>query len=114
MVESFKLENILSKLIEFRNERDWKQFHKPKELATAISIEASELQEHFLWRESESINEILKDTNRMKQIRMEIADIAIYLLYLIHDLKIDLSKSIIEKLELNKEKYPKEQYKGKF
>ena len=114
MVEVFGLENILSKLIEFRDERDWKRFHKPKELATAISIEASELQEHFLWRESESLNEILEDTNRMNQIRMEIADIAIYLMYLIHDLKIDLSKSIIEKLELNEKKYPKEKYKGRF
>ncbi len=108
------IESTLPRLLEFRGEREWEQFHLPKELAAAISIEASELQELFLWREREHPETIQKDAHRMDLIRDEVADILIYLLFLSHDLDIDLSEAILHKLEKNREKYPKEAYRGRY
>ena len=78
----------------------------------AISIEASELQELFLWRENETANEIQSDASYMTKIQEEIADVAIYLLFLAHDLEIKLSDAIAKKLVLNERKYPAGKYKG--
>jgi NTP pyrophosphatase (non-canonical NTP hydrolase) len=108
------IEYILPRLLEFRHQREWEQFHLPKELTTAISIEASELQEIFLWRKQETASLVMKDEHRMELIRDEIADILIYLLFLSHDLRIDLPQALIEKLAKNKQKYPKEEYRGRF
>ena len=108
----WNLESNINEISAFRHERDWEKFHKPKELATAVSIEASELQELFLWRENESAREIQSDTSYMKRIQEEVADIAIYLLFLAHDLEINLSDAIADKLVLNERKYPVDRYKG--
>ena len=108
------IESILPHLLEFRKEREWEQFHLPKELAAAMSIEASELQELFLWRERETPDTVKQDTHRMELIRDEVADVMIYLLFLSHDLDIDLPKAILHKLEKNREKYPQEEYRGKY
>lgn len=108
------IEELLPVLLEFRSERDWEQFHLPKELAAAISIEASELQELFLWREIESADDVKLDSTRMHEIRDEVADILIYLLFLSHDLGINLSVAVRRKLKKNREKYPKEEYHGRF
>ena len=101
-------------LLEFRSQREWEQFHLPKELAAAISIEASELQELFLWRERETQDTLKQDQHRMKLISDEVADILIYLLFLSHDLGIHLPSAIKKKIEKNKNKYPAEEYKGRF
>ena len=108
------IEGLMPQLLEFRSQRDWEQFHLPKELAAAISIEASELQELFLWRERESPDQVRQDSHRMDLIRDEVADILIYLLFLSHDLGIDLPLAIKQKIEKNKNKYPEEEYRGKF
>ena len=108
------IESITPTLLEFRHQREWEQFHLPKELAAAISIEASELQELFLWRERETPSEIQQDTHRMELIRDEVADVLIYLLFLSHDLGIDLPEAILAKLEKNKKKYPMDEYRGKY
>jgi NTP pyrophosphatase (non-canonical NTP hydrolase) len=108
------IESTLPKLLEFRKEREWEQFHLPKELAAAISIEASELQELFLWRDREPPETIKQDAHRMKLIRDEVADVLIYLLFLSHDLGIDLPDAILHKLEKNREKYPQDQYRGRY
>jgi NTP pyrophosphatase (non-canonical NTP hydrolase) len=96
------LSSIVPLLMEFRHERDWEQFHRPKELAAAIAIEAAELQELFLWKEGESAREIRNDDERMGQISGEIADILIYLLYLANDLEVDLQRTVMNKIEKNK------------
>ena len=69
------VESTIPKLLAFRHERDWEQFHSPKNLATAITIEASELLEKFLWRDNENIENITSDSNRLDSIREEVADI---------------------------------------
>ena len=109
--KKFGLEEIIRRVIKFRDDRNWKKFHNPKNLAISISVEANELLEHFQWKdlkESEEYAEKYKD-----KISLEIADIIIYLLYLCYDLKIDLEDSIDKKLKENDSKYPVSKSKGK-
>jgi len=101
---SWDLTSIVPQLLEFRRERDWEQYHRPKELAAAIAIEAAELQEIFLWKEGESANEIRTDKKRMQEISDEIADILIYTMYLANDMGIDLKDVIKRKIERNKKR----------
>lgn len=108
------IEEIVPLLLNFRSDRDWEQFHIPKELATAISIEASELLEIFLWKEKESTNQVKSDKQIMKLIVDEIADILIYLLFLSYDLEIDLPLVLRQKIEKNAIKYPMEEYRGRY
>ncbi|KAF5028526.1 MazG-like family protein [anaerobic digester metagenome] len=93
-------------IIEFRDKRNWRQFHYPKELAAAISIETAELQELFLWKGQESSEHIISDCERMDKISDEVADIAIYLFLLTHELNIDLRVAVAQKLKKNAMKYP--------
>ena len=108
------IESVTPRLLEFRHQREWEQFHLPKELAAAISIEASELQELFLWRERETSASIKKDMHRMELIRDEVADVLIYLIFLSHDLEIALPQALLDKLEKNAQKYPKEEFRGRY
>lgn len=108
------LESILPLILDFRHEREWEQFHSPKNLATALSIEAGELLEMFLWRDNETVEDIQSDHKRMEGIRDEVADVLIYLLFLSKDLGIDLPKAIRAKVVKNAEKYPTSVYRGRF
>ena len=108
------IESTIPKILAFRHERDWEQFHSPKNLATAITIEASELLELFLWRDNENIENITSDSNRLESIREEVADVLIYLLFLSIDLGIDLPFAISDKLAKNAAKYPISEYQGIF
>ena len=108
------IESTLSSLLDFRREREWEQFHSPKNLATALNIEAGELLEQFLWRDNETVDEIASDVKRMDSIKEEVADVLIYLLFLSNDLEIDLPAAIKAKLVKNKEKYPVSKYRGRF
>lgn len=104
------LNDVIQQIRAFRDARDWAQFHNPKDMAIAISIEASELLEHFLWKsveESEARVEIHRD-----EISEEIADIAIYLVELADNLDIDLIEAMHRKIEKNDAKYPASQVKG--
>lgn len=94
----------------FSKERDWDQFHSPKNLSMALSVEASELLEIFQWlSEEESSN--LKDTKK-QHAKEEVADIAIYLIRMCMKLDINLEEAIFEKMQKNIEKYPVEKVKG--
>jgi NTP pyrophosphatase (non-canonical NTP hydrolase) len=104
------LKRIQEKIIAFRDERDWAQFHDPKNLAEAISIEAGELLVNFLWKTVEQ-SKNLTDDERLN-VRHEIADIFILLTYLCHDFKIDLLREVEIKIAHNEEKYPVEKAKG--
>ena len=104
------LDRLREKILEFRNLRDWKQFHDPKNLAEAISIESAELLENFLWKtidESRNLNEKQKTA-----IGEEIADIAIFLIILAHDMELDIEQIVNRKLNLNEKKYPVNRSKG--
>jgi len=99
------LTNVLQQLIQFRDDRDWEQFHTPKDLALALSIEASELNELFLWKGRED----KVDEDRLKE---ELADIVSFVLYLAHHYDLDLATIVKEKIEKNALKYPVEKSKG--
>jgi len=105
-----QLEAITAKIREFRDERDWAQFHNPKDMAIAISIEASELLEHFLWKTPEEVEKRI--TEKRDDVEDEIADIAIYLTELADNLGIDLLVAMEKKIAINEKKYPVKQVKG--
>ncbi|RLF84021.1 nucleotide pyrophosphohydrolase, partial [Thermococci archaeon] len=101
---SFK--EIEEKAVKFRDERLWKKYHTPKNLAISLAIELGELLEHFQWETNEEILEKLNNTEIKEKIKDEMADIIIYLALLAHELGIDLDKAVGEKLKKNEEKYP--------
>jgi NTP pyrophosphatase (non-canonical NTP hydrolase) len=104
------LEDIRQRLLEFRDLREWKQFHDPKNLAEAISIEAGELLEHFLWKTVEESKNLTESD--LSEIGHEIADIFIFVVYLSTELQIDLLESVKDKIQLNDKKYPTEKSRG--
>lgn len=96
-----KLETIIN---EFSQQRDWDQFHSPKNLSMALSVEVSELVEIFQWlSEEESYN--LEDKHK-EHLKEEVADIAVYLLRICFSYNINLEEAILEKMEKNRKKYP--------
>jgi NTP pyrophosphatase (non-canonical NTP hydrolase) len=97
-------DSLREEILEFRRLRDWKQFHTPRNLATAISIEAAELLEPFRW--ATSADEIDIAEMRHQDISDELADIAILVTLLAHDLSIDMGNAVAMKLRSNAEKYP--------
>ncbi|WP_027371328.1 nucleotide pyrophosphohydrolase [Desulfovermiculus halophilus] len=103
------LQTLLDKLIKFRDERDWAQFQTPKNLAISISLEATELLEHFQWTTE---NQDLSPDKRDKMAE-EVADILIYLLLFAHRLDIDPVQAAQDKIEKNAKKYPADLVRGK-
>lgn len=99
-----EIENIISKLREFNEERDWEQFHDSKNLALALSIEAGELNEAFLWKKAEDANE--------DKIKEELADVFLYAFMLADKYNLDVNKICMDKINRNAEKYPVEKSKG--
>ena len=91
-------------LIVFRDERDWEQFHNPKDLALALSIEAAELNELFLWKRSEEAN--------AEKVKDELADVLAYALLLADKFNLDINEIVLNKIEKNAEKYPVDKSKG--
>lgn len=105
------LEDLTRRIVEFRDERDWKQYHSPKNLAASISIEAAELLEIFQWSSDETLPADVE--KRRDQIEREIADVLIYALLLAHDTRVDPAAAIQRKLAENDAKYPAEKARGK-
>jgi NTP pyrophosphatase (non-canonical NTP hydrolase) len=101
------LSEIQDLIIKFREDRDWQQFHKIKDLLIGLNIEVSELQELFLWKSELEIENINKD-----KIENEIADIFIFLTYITKEFDIDLLNAVKRKINLNNQKYPVEKSKG--
>jgi dCTP diphosphatase len=104
------IQSLQKKLAEFAKERNWEQFHSPKNLAMALAAEAGELLEVFQWLSDEQSNELTPAQRRAAEI--EIADVLIYLLRLADRLKIDLDVAVAVKMQINAEKYPVELAKG--
>ncbi|MBL1321075.1 MAG: nucleotide pyrophosphohydrolase [Methylophaga sp.] len=102
----------VQKLLDFRRERDWEQFHTPKDLAISLSIEASELLEWFQWSDNEQITQKLNSEKR-EALEDEVADVVAYLTYLCHDLDIDINKVVEAKINKNAVKYPVDKVKGR-
>jgi NTP pyrophosphatase (non-canonical NTP hydrolase) len=107
------IEEAKSILKEFIDERDWEQFHKPKEVALALSVEVAEILEHFVFKSKEQVEDKLADPKVKEEIEDEIADSFAYLIDLARVCDVDLMKAYERKMEKNRKKYPKELVKGK-
>lgn len=98
------MEKALQALLKFRNERDWEQFHNPKDLALAINIEAGELLELFLWKDAEDA--------KKERVKEELADVFSFALLLAEKYDFDVEEIIMDKIKSNAEKYPVDKAKG--
>jgi NTP pyrophosphatase (non-canonical NTP hydrolase) len=96
-----KIEELQKEIIDFRDNRNWEQFHKIKDLLLGLNIEVSELSELFLWKNKKEIKDI--DIERIEE---EVSDIFIFLTYICNHFNIDLSGAVKNKIELNNRKYP--------
>ena len=105
------IKKIQKQLSDFADERDWNQFHNPKNLAMALSVEASELVEIFQWLTPEQAEEIMS-TNESEHVKEEMADVMIYLIRLADKLNVDLEDAVADKIIKNGEKYPIDTSKG--
>ena len=105
------IKEIQKNLAKFAEERDWDQFHSPKNLAMALTSEVGELNELFQWLTEEQ-SSMKDDIGKIEEIRKEIADIFIYLLRLADKLDIDIEEAVREKIEINGKKYPIDLAKG--
>mgnify|MGYP001245913695 CR=1 FL=1 len=101
---------LLKTLLAFRQERDWEQFHTVRNLSSALCVESAELLDLFRWARDSEITAIAEQ--QRSEIESEVADVAIILMYLCHDLNISLEDAISKKLEINRKKYPVERSKG--
>jgi len=107
------LKEIKERVLKFAQERDWEQFHSPKNLSMAISAESAELMEHFLWQSSEASQTDLDNPNLRVKIEEELADIFIFAIEFANVTGIDIAKVIESKMALNTKKYPIEKAKGR-
>jgi len=98
----------------FVEERDWRQFHAPKNLSMSLAIEAAELMEHFQWIDVEASRAVRHAPDKLSPICDEMADVLCYLLALANELDVDLSEAVEKKLSKNAAKYPVEQCRGRY
>jgi len=102
------ISNIQKRLDDFARQRNWDQFHSPKNLSMALAAEAAELLEIFQWLTDEQSREIVNNEKEMSLVKEEIADVFIYLIRLTDKLNVDIEKVVLEKIVLNEKKYPVE------
>ncbi len=105
------IETLTAEILAFRDARDWKQFHNPKDLSLSLVLEAGEVMEHFQWKNADEVAAHIKKNKG--EIAEEMADVLSYLLLLAHEAGIDLSKAYKAKLKKNEAKYPVAKSKGK-
>lgn len=106
-----ELKKLQAVAVKFRADRDWEQFHTPKDMALSLVLEATEVMEHFQWKSQKEALEHIK--SHKSEIGDELADVLCYLLYLANDLRIDLKKAFLAKMKKNAKKYPVAKSKGR-
>ena len=105
----------LRQLVEdFVDRRDWHQFHSPKNLSMSMAIEAAELMEHFQWLSPDQSRGVARQPRRLAAVSEELADVLCYALAMANELGLDLSTAVRQKMARNEQKYPAEQYRGRF
>ena len=112
--EKTTVAQLKKKIARFSEERDWSKYHRPKDLAMSISIEAGELLENFQWLTDEEIENFSKDPKRLQRIKSELADVFVYALNLSNKLDIDVSRALFDKIKENEQKYPIGKIKGDY
>lgn len=105
------IKKLTRRIINFRDARDWKQFHNPKDLALSLVLEAAEVMEHFQWKNMKEMEKYIRE-NKVA-IGEELADVLYWVLLMSHDLDINVEKALNYKMEINEKKYPLEKAKGK-
>lgn len=108
-----RLEELKQRVLAFARERDWGQFHSPKNLSMALAAEAAELMENFLWATPEDSRALVDDPRKRDAIEQELADIVIYALQFANQTGIDVAAAIAAKMEINARKYPVEKSRGR-
>lgn len=111
--ENTVIQELIIKVREFLIEREWEKYHNPKDLAESICIEAAELLQLFQWIKPHESKEFKKNPSKLQKIKEELADVTIYCLSMANTLEIDLTSTVLDKLEQNRRKYPADSYKGK-
>jgi dCTP diphosphatase len=111
---STTIEQLREVVRRFVEERDWGQFHSPKNLSMSLAIEAAELMEHFQWIDAAESRRVGDDPAKLADVRDEIADVLCYLLALANELNIDLSDAVRDKMVKNAIKYPADQSRGHY
>jgi NTP pyrophosphatase (non-canonical NTP hydrolase) len=101
-------------IADFVAERDWSQFHSPKNVSMALAIEAAELMEHFQWLTTEASRTLAEEPKKLAEVSEELADVIGYSFALANELGIDVSRAIREKMVKNAQKYPADQYRGRY
>ena len=109
-MSSSDLDTLTRRLREFADARDWEQFHSPKNLTMALSVEVAEIVEHFQWLTEEQSNDLPEQT--LDKVETELADTLLYLVRLADKLDIDLLEAARRKIEINEQKYPVEKSRG--
>lgn len=104
------IQQLTREICAFRDARDWAQFHNPKEMAVAITAEAGELLQHFVWQNAEQ--SLARVAERRDELASEMADVAILLFEMANDCSIDLAAAMRQKLARNEERYPVEKARG--
>ena len=99
---------------EFVAERDWRQFHTPKNLSMSLAIEAAELMEHFQWLTPRESRELAQDPDKLGEVGDELSDILCYALALANELGIDVASAFERKMAANRKKYPADEYRGRY
>jgi NTP pyrophosphatase (non-canonical NTP hydrolase) len=105
-----EFDTIRDEMRQFVEERDWDQFHTPKNLSSALAVEAAELLEHFQWLHKGDAGELGPD--KLREVRHEMADVLVYLVRLADKLGVDLPSAVAEKMVLNRAKYPADRVRG--
>ena len=105
---------LRSRVNEFVSQRDWHQFHSPKNLSMALSIEAAELMEHFQWITTDASRLIDRDPQKRQAVAEELADVVCYALALANELDIDITTAVLDKMIKNEQKYPADEYRRKY
>jgi NTP pyrophosphatase (non-canonical NTP hydrolase) len=98
----------------FVTERDWRQFHAPKNLSMSLAIEAAELMEHFQWITPDESRSLAGDRAKLAAVGEELADVVCYALALANELELDLATTVRDKMRKNAQKYPAAEYRGRY
>src|SRR5690348_6457494 len=104
---------LKARILTFARERDWEQFHSPKNLSMALAAEAAELMEHFLWSTPEGSNAVAREASKRAKIAEELADVVIYALEFANITGLDVAAAIEAKMAANAKKYPVEKARGR-
>lgn len=107
------IEELKQMFGKFIADRQWERFHHPKNIAESICIEAAELLELFQWRSVEEIQQLMRRKDFKERVAEELSDVTVYLLSMANAIDIDLTDSIVKKIEKNESRYPTEKYQGK-